>query len=297
MEGVPDTESVSMCVESTWGVSMRPSHLFTVLFSGLFAIGFSTLSHAQNLATVGSKSISVKEFRDRYEDVKRQVINPPEPPVFLEDLIRLEVGLQEAEKMNLKNDPIVQRQIDEVIYRNYLEKVLAKDVEKITVNEAEMRRYYKDNPEVRTSHILIEFKPGASEQEIAAAKKRADELYAEVKASKRPFEDLVKLYSDEALSKQTGGDIGYQSRATIAPTYYETALQMKNGEIRGPIRTRYGFHIMKLTGKRDFEQADRAQIRTVVFNEKRRQIFETHFANLKKKYKIDVNKALVDKLK
>ncbi|MCB0357525.1 MAG: peptidyl-prolyl cis-trans isomerase, partial [Bdellovibrionales bacterium] len=153
------------------------------------------------------------------------------------------------------------------------------------------------NPELRTSHILVEIKPGASKQQIAEAEKRAKEIYEEVRRSKRPFEELVKLYTDDTMSKTTGGDIGYQSRVTLVPTYYDTAKNMKVGEVRGIIRTIYGFHIIKLTGRRDYQQANKRQIRAAVFDEKRKILFDKYFEGLKRKYTIKKNAQAINKIK
>ncbi|WII73003.1 peptidylprolyl isomerase [Bdellovibrio sp. 22V] len=257
----------------------------------------SATSYAQKstevVAQVGKKSITVEEFNKKYNEVKSQTINPPSKELFLEDLIRYEVGLQEAEKRNLQKDPIVQERFNQEMYKALLEKEIGPRIQKIQVSDKEMQAWYAKNPELRTSHILIEFKPGATAAQVAEAKKRATEIYDEVKKSKRPFEELVKLYSDDALSKQAGGDIGWQSRVTLVPGYYEAAASMKVGEIKGLIETQFGFHIIKLTGKRSFENANKRQIRAAVFDEKRKQIFNDYFDRLKKSYTIKENKSAI----
>lgn len=243
------------------------------------------------VAQVGKKSITLEDFNKKYNEVKSQTINPPTKELFLEDLIRYEVGLQEAEKRGLQKDPIVLERLNQEMYKALLEKELGPQIQKIQVSEKEMQAWYAKNPELRTSHILIEFKPGATPQQIAEAKKRATEIFDEVKSSKRPFEELVKLYSDDALSKQAGGDIGWQSRVTLVPGYYEAAASMKVGEIKGLIESQFGFHIIKLTGRRSFENANKRQIRAAVFDEKRKQLFNDYFDKLKKSYSIKENKS------
>lgn len=245
------------------------------------------------VAQVGKKNITVEEFNKKYNEVKSQTINPPSKELFLEDLIRYEIGLQEAEKRGFAKDPMVLERLNQEMYKALLEKELGPRIQKIQVSDAEMKAWYAKNPELRTSHILIEFKPGANAQQIAEARKRADEILKEVRSSKRPFEELVKLYSDDALSKQAGGDIGWQSRVTLVPNYYETVQAMKVGEVRGLIETQFGFHIVKLTGRRSFENANKRQIRAAVYDEKRRVIFNDYFANLKKSYTIKENASAI----
>lgn len=246
------------------------------------------------VATVDGKTITLEEFNKKYNDIKSQTVNPPTREQFLEDLVRYELGLQEAEKRKLGNDPIVQERMRQELYKALLEKDLGDRVQKLTVSDKEMEAYYKKNPEIRTSHILIELKPGATNEQKNEARKRATEILSEVKKSKRPFEELVKLYSDDPLSKQTGGDVGWQSRISLVPSYYDTILKMNVGEISNLIDTPFGIHIVKVTGRRSYENANKRQIRAAVFDEKRREAFNDYFDRLKKSAKITTNKKLIE---
>lgn len=241
------------------------------------------------VAQVGNKRITLEEFNRKFNEVKGQTLNPPTKQLFLEDLVRFELGVQEAEKRHLEKDPIVIDRVKQEMYKALLEKDIGQKVQKLQVSDKEMAEWYKKNPEIRTSHILIEFKAGATPQQITEAKKRADEIYDEVRKSKRPFEELVRLYSDDPLSKQAGGDVGWQSRVTLVPSYYDNALAMKVGDVKGLIETPFGFHIVKLTGRRSFEEANKRQIRAAVFDEKRRQVFNDYFDKMKKQYPIKMN--------
>ncbi len=259
--------------------------------AGIFTIGTAYADDV--VAVVGTKNITLKELNDKYEEVLKQTLNPPTKEVFLEDLIRYEMGVQEATKKNLQDDPIVKERMRQEIYKGLIEKDLGKSIADIKVTEKEMQAYYQKNPEVRTSHILIEFRPDATDEQRKAAKDRANEIFEEVKKSKRPFEELVGLYTDDVLSKRTGGDVGWQSRMTLMPSYYNAALAMKVGEVRGLIETQYGYHIVKVTGRRGYNDANKQQIRMAVFDEKRKEIFDSYFAKLKKQYPIKINKNLI----
>ena len=65
-----------------------------------------------------------------------------------------------------------------------------------------MREYYKKNPEVRFAHILIELKTMQRRRNAKSAHKRAFEIMDDVKKSKRPFEELVRLYTDDLPTKE-----------------------------------------------------------------------------------------------
>jgi peptidyl-prolyl cis-trans isomerase C/peptidyl-prolyl cis-trans isomerase D len=276
---------------------MNFKHLVTV--SGLI-IGYTlgSFAQAQVVATVGSKTITLEEFKKRYDEVKRNAYNPPPADLFLEDLVRYEVGVQEAEKQNLQNDPIVKERFRQELYKALVEKAIGNKVSNIKVTEAEMKRYYEKNPNLRTSHILIEFRADATPDQKEAARKRALEILADVKKSKREFGEMARLLSDDVVTKERGGDLDFQNRVTLVPPYYEAALGMKVGEIKGPVETRFGFHIIKLTGRQSYADViDKRPIRTAVFDEKRKVLFDDYFKSLKSKYKIDVNKAALKGLK
>lgn len=274
------------------------SHLIKIILIGILPFITISVSAQQKadsvVAIVGQKSITIDEFNRKYEEVRNQTVNPPTKAQFLEDLIRYEVGLQEAEKKKLQNDPIVKERMRQELYKAFLDKELGDRIQKTNVTEAEMRAFYQNNPEIRTSHILIEIKPGATATQKAEAKKRALEIYQEVRKSKRPFEELVRLYSDDPINKQTGGDVGWQTRLSLVPSYYDTILKMKVGEISPLIETAFGFHIVKVTGRRSYENANKRQLRIAVFDEKRRQTFNTFFNALKKNYKIQTNPKLIE---
>jgi parvulin-like peptidyl-prolyl isomerase len=271
---------------------MKSLLVLVVAFFCLQALGQSNKD--ETVAVVGSKKITLEEFNKKYDQVRSRAFNPPTKGQFLEDLIRYEIGLQEAEKRGLEKDPIVQDRMRQELYKALLEKELAQKVEKIAITDGEMAEYYKKNPEIRVSYILIEVKPGATAEQKAEAKKRANEIYDEVKKSKRPFEELVKLYSDDPYNKQTGGDAGWQGRVTLPPSVYETILGMKVGEIKGLVEVPFGFQILKVTGRRSYENASKSAIRTAVFDEKRKAIFNDYFDKIKKNYSVKTNSKLIE---
>lgn len=248
---------------------------------------------ANVVVVVGNKQVTVKEFKEKYDEVLKSTLNPPSKELFLEDLIRYEMGVQEAMKRNIPDEPAVKERIRQEYYKGLIEKELGKAISEIKVTDKEMEDFYAKNPEIRTSHILIEFKPDATAEQKAAAKKRATEILDEVNKSKRPFEELVALYTDDVLTKRTGGDVGWQSGVTLVPSYYQAIQKMRVGEIKGLIETQYGYHIIKVTGRRGYGDANKRQIRAAVFDEKRRLLFDAYFVKLKKDYPVKVNKSAI----
>ncbi len=272
---------------------MRISSLIVLIAFFLSSYFLAEGVWAQNaqtvVATIGDRNITLEEFRRRLTELREQASNPPTPEQFLEELIRYEVGVQEARKQNLQNDPIVQERIRQELYKALIEKALGDQVNKIQVTEAEMRRFYQRNPEIQLSHILIEFRVDATPEQKAQARQRAEMVLGLVKRGERPFEELARNYSDDSASKVNGGDIGYQNRLTVVPQIYEAALALRVNQNSEIIETPYGFHIIRVTGRRSFQQANRRAIRAAVFDDKRKQLFDQYFDRLKKNYKIQSN--------
>jgi parvulin-like peptidyl-prolyl isomerase len=271
--------------------------MFRNIIAALILSSFSSMAFAQVVAKIGNREITLEAFKRRYAEIKRETVNAPTPEVFLDDLVRFEMGVQMAEENKLADDAEVKEKIRRELYKAFVEKEIGKKVDAIKVTDGEMRTYYSKNPDYRSSHILISVKPGATPEQRDIAKKRATEIFKEVKASKRPFEELVKIYSDDTFSKVNGGDVGYQNRISSTAAYYETLSKLKMGEIAGPVASPFGFHIIKFTGTRAFDDADRADIRANVFNSKRQELFDGLFKKIGSRFKVTKNESLVKSLR
>jgi hypothetical protein len=97
----------------------------------VIALTFALLAQpatAQVVAKVGSSEITLKDFKAKYDDVKRQTVNPPTPEIFLDDLIRFEMGVQEAEKRNLSTDPQVRERLRQELYKALIDKEISAQV-------------------------------------------------------------------------------------------------------------------------------------------------------------------------
>lgn len=80
----------------------------------------------------------------------------------------------------------------------------------------------------------------------AAAKKKAEEVLALVKAGKTSFEDLAKQYSEDTTTASQGGDLGFFAKGDMVKEFEDAVLKLKKGETSGIVQTVYGYHIIKL---------------------------------------------------
>jgi len=120
------------------------------------------------------------------------------------------------------------------------------------VTEEECRRFYESHPEnffvperIRVSHLFLAAPPETA-PEIVEAKRTAIEALSVRLVGGEDFAALTAENSEDEATKLRGGDLGYFSASRMPPDFVEAALKLHPGEINEPIRTRLGFHILKL---------------------------------------------------
>jgi len=136
---------------------------------------------------------------------------------------------------------------------------------KINVTEEDAKKYYEDNTEefkvpelVRASHILIQPEVIGDPNSMAKAKTKIEALLAEIKGG-ADFAELARANSD-CLSASNGGNLDFFPRGKMTPPFEKAAFSLKVGEISDVVTADYGFHIIKVTDRKEpstisFEQA------------------------------------------
>jgi len=137
---------------------------------------------------------------------------------------------------------------------------------KITPTEAELKAAYEQRkdafaaPEqVNAAHILI--KPGEGDNADAVARARAENIAARAKQPGADFAKLANENTDDASGKTTGGKLPPFSHGQMVPEFEEAAFSMAPGEIRGPIKTLFGYHIIKVESKTPARQRSFDEVR------------------------------------
>jgi peptidyl-prolyl cis-trans isomerase D len=124
----------------------------------------------------------------------------------------------------------------------------------IHISDDQLKGQYQQNIQqyqvpnrVHVEHILL-MTTGKPDAEVEEIKKRAEDILAQLKKGAK-FEDLAKKYSEDPGSKDKGGDIGWIGQGQTVPEFEKTAFSLAPGQLSDPIRTQYGFHIIKVLEK------------------------------------------------
>lgn len=132
----------------------------------------------------------------------------------------------------------------------------AKVRSKIKPSDAEVAAEYEKLKEtlnvpeqVTAAHILVAVKPDAGEAGEAAAKAKAESIAAKAKQANADFAKLANENTDDPSGKGSGGQLPPFSRGQMAPEFEDAAFSMAPGEVRGPVKTQFGYHIIKLVSK------------------------------------------------
>lgn len=266
-------------------------------------VAFSLKSQAQEgngnavLAKINDRTITLNEFNKRFEQNSQLVPGkaPPKAEV-LKNIIAFELATQEARRLNIHKDPALKEQFDILLYQAVVRRFIQPKIDAIEVSEPEVRKYYEENPLIRTSHIILLSRPGMSEAEVKELRERASKVLEQVRSGKKSFEELAREYSEGPTAK-TGGDVDWGARHKLLPEYYEAALALKKvGDVSGLVETPYGIHIIKLTGKKPFSEIDPVYkdfvIRTIR-ETKGQGVYNAYFDDLKKRAKVTVNEKLL----
>ncbi len=274
-----------------------------VIISLLFALGACAQKGEQQkgpyLAKVGNVTITQADF-------EREIKSLPEfaqkffqgregKEKFLEELVKKELLYQEALKKGLDKDAELKKKIEDFRKITLITQLLEKELEtKAKLTEQDAKAYYdkhKDElasvSQIKASHIVVKTEDEAGKI-LERIKKGED------------FAAIARKSSIDPGSAKNGGDLGYFSSGQMVPEFETVALKMKPGEISEPVKTKFGFHIIKVTDKKmgkpvEFEKVKSAIMQRIAA-EKQKEVFDSYIENLKKNTKVDINKDALAKL-
>ena len=236
------------------------------------------------LAVSAGHEITEKELKDLIANypVEQQIYfsNPQAKSELLEQLIGFHLFAKLAEEKKIKES----REYKDMLAKmeNELASHMAATgiIDQVTVDEAEVKEYYDENPSQFKSECQVKAKHILTEDE-ETAKKAAAEI-AEGKA----FEAAAKEYS-ACPSKDKGGDLGYFGKGQMVPEFEKAAFEGTVGTVLGPVKTQFGYHLILVE--------DKKEEKTLSFSEVKDQLLNTLLQQKKQKVYMETVKALETK--
>jgi parvulin-like peptidyl-prolyl isomerase len=241
------------------------------------------------VATVNGKAITKKEFEDYHlQNLKYVGQRKITKEVSLQDLINRELGIQKAKKTGLDKDPTVIARQEDILYHAQISRDLEGEFKKITVSDEDVKKYYEDNKEYRTAHILYRLRAEPTPEEVTKAYEQSMEIYTQLQKHPEDFAKLANKYSQTSAAP-VGGDLGFQPPTRLAPEYFEAIRGQKVGFISKPVRSQMGFHIIKILGVKSYDQIDKNLYKKIIYDKKRDAIIDNYFKNMAKGADIKIN--------
>lgn len=218
----------------------------------LFVLVNSVMSFAQQnekqvLFTIDETPFYTDEFTRVYNKNLELVKDDSQKDLdnYLDLFIGYKLKVEKAKKLGLQNNTKYQNELNS--YRNQLAKNYLND-SKVT-NKLVEEAYDRMKEEVRASHILIMADENASPKDTLRAYNKVLDIKKRLKAGEK-FEDLAVKFSEDPSAKMNKGDLGYFGAFRMVYPFETAAFNTKVGEVSKIVRTRFGYHLIKVTDRR-----------------------------------------------
>lgn len=235
------------------------------------------------VATVNGYEIKASEVRMAFDDVIGQLPNLPKKlryPFVVQFLVERHLLAQLANKDGLAETDDYKRRLAAYQAKALRDSYLAQKIAP-QVTEEQVRKVYDEEAKkvteterVRARHILV------------ASEKEANSIVEKLKAGEK-FEDLAKQYSLDG-SKDYGGDLGYFTGPEMVPEFSKAAFALKKGELSKPVKTDFGWHVIKLEDRKMGAAQPYDQVKGAIRNALVRQKVQETLTSLHDVAKVEI---------
>lgn len=208
------------------------------------------------IAKVESNMITDQDLLERIDAIEesfpRVYSTHPQKKDLLEQMVNIELLYQKALEQGIDQRYEFKSRMADL----YVQELAEQSREQIT--DEKIRKHYENNrkqyDQISARHILLRVRPNASSEEKEEAKKQLEEWREYLVENPDEFADYAREYSQDASARQ-GGELGSFTFAMMVEPFSKAAFDLKEiGEISPVIETRFGYHMIQLTGdKRSFE--------------------------------------------
>ena len=221
--------------------------LSALLFLSMSVAGIAQDKSDPVILNIAGENIPKSEFERVFKknNTKETTFDKKAVNEYLQLYINYKLKVREALELGMDT---AKSFVDELgDYRKQLAQpyLVDKDVSENLLKEA----YARMKTDLRASHILIKCDQNALPKDTIEAYNKAMKVRGELLKG-ADFTASAKKYSDDPSAKDNGGDLGYFSAMQMVYPFESAAYNTKNGEISAPVRTRFGYHIIKVTDSR-----------------------------------------------
>lgn len=213
-----------------------------------FGLACTLVSAQEVLFTVGDVTVTTEEFEAVYQKNKDvgKAIDPKTPEEYLDLYIRFKLKIAEAYAQQRDTSSSFIKEFNG--YRKQLAKPYLSDAgsEKELLDEA----YSRLQEEVRASHIMFELASSALPSDTVKVYNAMLDLRNAIVKGTLTFEEAARTKSADTWSAKQGGDLGYFTAFNMVYPFESGAYNQEVGDISMPIRSQYGYHLIKTTDKR-----------------------------------------------
>ncbi len=216
------------------------------------------ISSAQSVLTIDDQDIPLEEFKSIfYKNNHDTTITREYLEEYMDLFVNFKLKVREAEELGLDTNPVFIKELEG--YRKQLAKPYLKNNEFDTHMLTES--YNRICKDINASHILIATNENATDKEERDAYEKAIEIRKSIIEGKISFSEAAKNNSDDRSAVSNGGNLGYFTAFMMVYDFETAAYETAIDDISEPIKTKYGYHLIRVNDKRDaFGQVQVAHI-------------------------------------
>jgi peptidyl-prolyl cis-trans isomerase SurA len=199
------------------------------------------------LLTIGDKEVNLSEFNAIFnKNNSKEKVTDESIQEYLDLYIKFKLKVSEAEDLGYDTLPKFTKELAGYRAQLALPYLTDKEVTDALIKEA----YERMKLDVRASHILIKVGENSSPQDTLAAYNKAIKLRKAILAGE-DFASVAKENSTDPSAQKNAGDLGYFSAMHMVYPFESAAFETKIGDVSMPVRTKFGYHIIKVVDKRE----------------------------------------------
>ena len=243
------------------------------------------------LATIGEKEITNLDIENALKSLdpyQAMQFNTEEGKKrLLEDLVNQELFYLEAKEGNLHNDENFKAEMNKIEENMLKQYAINKILTSIQLTEEEVSNFYEANKEK-----FIKPESASAKHILVDNEDKATELLNKITNNEITFEEAAREHST-CPSKDADGDLGTFPRGQMVPEFEEAVFTMDKGEVRGPVQTQFGFHLIKLDDRVEGGQSEldevKEEIAKSLMYQKQNEVYSSKINDLKTKF-VDIVK-------